>query len=87
MRVMPPAHGTALGGHTVLFKPATERMARNDTNFPIRLRGYRGRDPRPPRGYRLALDRMVRELAEGGAGTTEIAEREEFIADRITHPE
>jgi len=24
-------------------------------------------------GYRLALDRMVRERAEGGAGTTEIA--------------
>jgi hypothetical protein len=38
-------------------------------------------------GYRLALDRMVRELAEGGAGTAEIAEWEEFIADRIAHPE
>jgi hypothetical protein len=38
-------------------------------------------------GYRPALDKMVRELAEGGAGTTEIAEWEGFIADRITHPE
>jgi hypothetical protein len=43
----------------------------------------RGRDG----GYRLALDSMVRELADGGAGTAEIAEWQEFVADLIAHPE
>jgi hypothetical protein len=43
----------------------------------------RGRDG----GYRLALDSMLRELADGGAGTAEITEWQEFVADLIAHPQ
>jgi hypothetical protein len=40
-----------------------------------------------PGGYRIAVDGMVRELADGGASVAEISDWEEFVKDRVAHPE
>jgi len=70
----------------VLFKPETEGWPAVTRTFQYACEAIEAATPGRDGGYRLALDSMVRELADGGAGTAEITEWQEFVADLIRPP-